>query len=319
MVPVTLFNADYEEIGMEPVSCDIETGDSSTSNDIEITSTLPSGCAGICILGTDAGGIIEQVDVVTGEKPVKKAHTWRGLLTQHILVPPSGQDYLTVTNVDLNSAIRSILSGVLGGFFKVPSTSAGQNVTYQFNLYTNALTGLSAMCESVGYKLSVHAEKNHSTGKIEVICEALPQATYEEEFDEYSAIQMEFVKNNMMYTHLVCRGKGELQNRIKCDIYLQSNGTWGDTQHYTGFYDRQYFYENTGSETVSALKSDAKKKAKELSPYKELKIKKAPQNLEIGDRIKGSYSPEGISVESTINKKIYRVTGDSYTVEFSVK
>ncbi|MDO4490735.1 MAG: hypothetical protein Q4B85_06695 [Lachnospiraceae bacterium] len=318
MVPITLFDSEFREIGPALVSCDIETGDSSAMNDMEIKS--PVDAYGICILGTDAGGIIEYIDAVSGSVPEKRGYSWRGLLQMAVLQPPAGSDYLKISNMDLNRALEHVLGNVLGGLFVVPNEEYGVTVrSYQFDLYTDALTGLTELCRSVGARLHIHAEKSSNQKKILIVAEAKPIRTYEEEFAETSAMQLEFTKDGMGYNHMICMGKGELQNRLRVDLYLQQDGTFGSQQHYYGINERQYYYDDNNADTVEKLRADGLKKFTEICPSKILKVKRAPEELEVGDIVRGVYAAEGITVEAPISKIIYRVTGDVVTKEYGVK
>lgn len=319
MVPVTLFDRNFREIGPAVVAADIECGDSASDNDIEIKTSI-GDAYGLCILGTDAGGFVEYLDAVTGDTPEKKAFSWRGLLKMWVLEPPRGNDYLIIQNMDLNKALETVLSGVLGGFFSVPDYDSGITVSrYQFNLYTDALTGLSAMCESVGARLYIHAEKSNDLKKIIVYAEAKRIKVFEEEFSEASSLKLEFIRDDMKYNHMICMGKGELQNRLRVDLYLQADGTFGTSKHFTGLQERQYYYDDNNAETVEKLTEDGLKKFPEICPIKKMKVKKAPEGIEIGDIVKGTYAAEGVTVVAPLSKKIYRVMGDRVTVEYAVK
>lgn len=319
MVPVTLFDENFEEIGPAFVAADIECGDSSSDNDIEIKTSV-GNAHGLCILGTDAGGFIEYLDAVTQEVPMKKAFSWRGLLKMWVLQPPPGSDYLTITNMDLNRAIEYVLSGVLGGFFRVPEHNSGIMVnTYQFKLYTHALDGLSALCEEYGARLHIHAEKSTEEKKIIVMAEAKPIRIYEEEFTEASALKLEFIRDDMKYNHMICMGKGELQNRLRVDLYVQQDGSFGTRKYYTGLAERQYYYDDNNADTVAKLTEDGLKKFSEICPVKKMKIKRAPEGIEIGDIVRGTYEAENVTVSAPLSKKIYRVSGDRVTIEYAVK
>ena len=53
-----LFDADFHEIGPATLEIDVEVGDSSASNDFEL-STVLSDFSGFYIPGTEVGGIVE--------------------------------------------------------------------------------------------------------------------------------------------------------------------------------------------------------------------------------------------------------------------
>lgn len=320
MEPVTLFDSDFKELGKSHIFADVECGDISASNDLQITSALPDNCYGIAILGTDCGGVIEYDDLETGKNAIRRAWTWRGLLTQWVLCPPAGNDYLTISNKELNAAIRDILGGVLGGFFVVPAINTGVTITnYQFELYTDALTGLSELCKSVGHKLYIHAEKDAQIGRIVVYVEARPIRVETGTFDSNSNLTIQIIRDDMKATHMICMGKGELQNRTRVDLYLQRSGAFSETQdpYYSGFKERQYYYNNTSAETRADLKKDGLKKFEEICPYKKVVIKKCTAALDVGDIARTEV--ENISAKAAVRKKIYKINGDTVSIDYSVK
>ena len=161
------------EIGVLVVDTDIEIGKSDSLNNFEITA-MPIDAAGFYIEGTEYGGFFEYTSETSGNaKITMKGWTWRGLLTQDIIIPPEGSDYKIVSG-DANAIIKELLANVLGGFFYVPETASGCTITnYQFPLYINVLDGIYGMLEEHGYRLSIHAEKTAAGMPVIVTVEAV--------------------------------------------------------------------------------------------------------------------------------------------------
>lgn len=119
-----LFDKDFHEIGPAKLEVDFEVGDSSTSNDFEITTSL-TDFYGFYIPGTEVGGIVEcQTSISNSAAKTLKGWSWRGLLSQWIISPPSGSDYRIVSG-EANAVIRGLMNDCLGGFFTVPEEDSG--------------------------------------------------------------------------------------------------------------------------------------------------------------------------------------------------
>ena len=316
-----LLDKDLKEIGPVSLDIDFEVGDISALNDFELISPASPDAYAIYIPDTEWGGIIEYDEGTTdSESLTLKGWTWRGLLSQEIIEPPAGSDYKIVSG-ELNAIIRDILSEVLGGFFTVPDVDSGQTITsYQFKLYTTVLEGLMDMLSEYGYRLKIYAKKTEAGGRVQVLCEAVPAATIEGQYDEDTGLGLRFVRSQMGINHLVCMGTGQLQNRQRVDLYVQEDGSIGKTQYYTGLLERTAYYDYNNAESLEELEESGKKRLKELAGYKKLEITDVEgQSLEIGDIVIGRHRSMGITIEKPITKKILTIQGNKETIEYQVK
>lgn len=236
-----LFDKDFHEIGPATLEIDVEVGDSSASNDFELSTVLSDFC-GFYIPGTEVGGIVEyRASVSNKAANTLKGWTWRGLLSQWIILPPSGSDYRIVSG-EANAVIRRLLAECLGGFFSVPEEDSGLTIgSYQFKLYTSMLDGLMDMLSEHDYRLDIYAKKTEAGGRVQVCCRALPAKKLEGEYNNDLGLTLTFTNDQMGINHLICMGKGELQNRQKLDLYIGKNGRVTTTQYYTGLAERQAY------------------------------------------------------------------------------
>lgn len=313
-----LFDENFEEIGPIYSSGDFEIGDSNATNDFQFDAELPQ-TGGVYIPGTEVGGVFEYRSSLFDKTPTVKGWTWRGLLTQDIITPPSGSDYCIVSG-EANSILSSMLANVLGGFFCVPAVDSGLSVSkYQFKLYCTYLDGLTDMLTEYGYRLKIYARKSDENRKVRVYCEAVPAEVVEGEYNDDSQLTLQFIDNQMGFNHLVCMGKGELQERERIDLYVQADGKIGTEKYYTGFKERTAFFDYSSAESTEDLRTSGIKKLKELASGKKLKILSESVELEIGDIVRGRHRESGFIVEAPINKKIYRITGDIVDIEYGIK
>lgn len=322
MNEVILLNGELHELSTYDIDVDCEVGlTDSATNDFELSNATIQGAnaKGFYVPNTEIGGLFEYSKSTTeSDVQVFKGWTWRGLLTQALITPPSGSDYKIVSG-DANAIISSILSGVLGGFFYVPSETSVTINSYQFPLYCTVADGLELMLESVGYRLNIEAKKVSQGAPIRVEVSAVPAATISGAFNEDSQIPMIFQDNQMGVNHLLCAGQGELQSRMKVDLYIDENGNVSTTQHYTGFAERTAFYDYSSAESMDDLVDNGKKRLLELSNAKTISMQ-SMSNLDytIGDKAKGLF-PDGTDITKPIVKKVYKISNGILTNEISVK
>ena len=318
---IVLFDENFKELGGVDIDIDIEVGSSDSSNDFEFT-TAALGFAphGWYIEGTEYGGICEYSK---GNNEVNystlRGWCWRGLLTQSIITPPVGEDYKVVSG-EANTILSNMLSSVLGGFFTVPNVDSGLTISnYQFPLYINLLDGLEGMLETYGYRLSIYAQKPSGGQAVQVYVKAVESTLVEGSYNNDCRVPMTFENDNMGINHLICGGQGELQDRMKVDLYIDNQGNVSQTQYYTGFAERTNFYDYASAESMEDLIVEGTKRLKELASHRTMHIK-APDDmkLEIGDIVKGVF-PDGTVIQSPIVQKIYTITTGLEEVEYKVK
>lgn len=320
---IILFDSDYREIGQVNIDIDIEVGTSTASkNDFEIlTATIQKlNPYGWYIENTELGGIFEYNHSETEfDYSALKGWSFRGLMALSIIQPESGQDYKVVSG-EANDILRTMLANVLGGFFNVPNVSSGLTISnYQFPLYINTLDGLEGMLEKYGYRLEITAKKTAIGQPVQVFVEAVEAIQVSGAFNKDCRIPMAYTTNNMGINHLVCAGEGQLQERLKVDLYIDENGEVSQTQYYTGFEERTSFYDYSGAESEQDLIDNGTERLLELASSKTLEMK-APQDLSlhIGDLVRGVF-PDKTELISPIVNKIYKITQGLVTVEYKIK
>ena len=323
MLELILLDENLKEIGSMDVDVDVEVGTSSdATNDFEIeTDEIQKyNPYGFYYPGTEIGGIFEHVEATCRDDiQTIKGYTWRGLMTLSLILPPSGSDYKIVSG-DANSIISSILSGVLGGFFHVPSTSSGLTIdSYQFPLYINTLDGLEGMLEKYGYRLSIHADKVASDTPIQITVEAVEAEQVSGTYNKDSDVPMNFTVDDMGINHLFCAGGGLLQDRMTVDLYIDENGEVSQTQTYTGFDERTAFFDYGNAQSMDDLIENGTKRLKEIASYKSMSID-APEDmdLEIGDMVQGTF-PDGTVVVSPIVQKIFKIKDGMVSTDIKIK
>lgn len=328
--PRQLILADQNFRDIRPVmdaGIDIETGDQDNSFEVKIRrdkwdERYTFGNV-FYIKNTEYGGVISEIDTDTSLDTISLlGMTWRGNLDKKIIRPPSGQDYATATG-ELNEVIAQLVQGQFGEYFMVSQEDTGVSVTgYQFERYCTMLYGIRKMLKSVGHRLRIRyiQQERGQPGYVELA--AVPIVDYSEEIElsQDSRLNFTFKNNRGGVNHLICLGKGELQERQVIDLYVQENGTIGSTQYYTGLQEIAQTYEDTSTETEE-LEEKGREKLQELmnSTAFSMDVESLDLDIEIGDIIGGRDYLTGMYAKKPIVKKIYRVEDGTASLEYGIE
>ena len=248
--------------------------------------------------------------------------TWRGKLDKKVIRPPSGHDYLKVSG-ELNAVLYTLVTEQFNDYFVVSQNDTGVSVTnYQFDRYCTLLSGITKMLKSVGYKLHIEyiQQERGQPGYVEL--SAVPIVDYSERLELSQDSRLNFVfdevKNGV--NHLICLGKGELQDRQVIDLYVGQNGSIGTTQYYTGIQEVAETYEDTSSES-DELEEKGREKLQELmnSTSFSMDVESLGMEVEIGDIIGGRDYVTGMYAAKPIAKKIYKVEGGKTSLEYEIE
>lgn len=275
------------------------------------------------IKNTEFGGIIGRKKVNTEQDTISLyGRTWRGKLDKKVIRPPAGQDYRKVSG-ELNSVLNTIVTEQFNDYFVVSQADTGVSVTnYQFDRYCTLLAGITKMLKSVGYKLHIEyvQQERGQPGYVEL--SAVPIVDYSEqiELSQDSRLNFTFDETKNGVNHLVCLGKGELQDRQVVDLYVGKNGSIGKTQYYTGIQEVAETYEDTSSES-DELEEKGREKLQELmnSTSFSMDVEALGMEVEIGDIIGGRDYLTGMYAKKPIVKKIYRVEDGKTSLEYGIK
>lgn len=311
--------SDMLEIGPCYNNIDFDIGiPEKSSNDFMMTGQIHAGAGAVYVPGTEFGGLIEYQQVKnTDESEKTKGWTWRGLLTQGIICPASGQDYYIVSG-DAHSIMHTLLSGFLGGFFKVPQITSGINIqSYQFNRYCTILDGLTDMLGSVGAKMKIVAEKPAAGAAVQVTITAELVNTIGDKYTSDSPVSLTHTTNNMGINHLICLGQGELAERTRIDLYIDDEGNISSTQFYTGREERTAVYDYSAAEDTNVLTEYGKKRLLEVASKKSLALDDADVDGDIGDLVFGHM--RGLSTTVPIIQKICTFSGGIWTFESKIE
>lgn len=328
--PKQLILADQNLKDIRPVmdaDVDIEIG--SDENDFEIKirrdkwrSEYTFGNA-VYIKNTEYGGIIGEVDTSTAEDTISiLGRTWRGILDKKIIRPPAGQDYRKVSG-ELNVVLDTLVTEQFNDYFVVLQADTGVSVTnYKFDRYCTLLAGITKMLKSVGYRLQIRyvQQERGQPGYVEL--SAVPIVDYSEQIELSQDSQLNFTFKNIKngVNHLICLGKGELQDRQVIDLYVQKDGSIGTEQYYKGIEEIAATYEDTSSESDELEERGRERLQKVMNSTSfSMDAESLNMDVEIGDIIGGRDYLTGLYAKKPIVKKIYRVKDGKTSLEYGIE
>lgn len=275
------------------------------------------------IKDTEYGGIIGEVDTSTAEDTISLlGRTWRGMLDKKIIRPPDGQDYRKVSG-ELNTVLGDLIAEQFDDYFVVSQDDTGVSLAnYQFDRYCTLLSGITKMLKSVEYRLRIayRQQERGQPGYVEL--SSAPIVDYSEQIELSHDNQLNFTFKNCRngVNHLICLGKGELQDRQVIDLYVQEDGSIGSEPYYTGVQEIAATYEDTSSET-DELEEKGREKLLELmdSTSFSMDVESLNMDVEIGDIIGGRDYLTGLYAKKPIVKKIYRVEDGKTSLEYEIE
>lgn len=278
------------------------------------------GCR-MYIPDTEYGGLIQNMEIsVATDTVILSGDTWRGMLVKKIIEPSPGLAYRTVSG-DANRIIEGLLTGSFGSLFAVPETDSGILIEdYSFDRYTDLLSGLAKMLYTAGARLRIRYDRGPSRGAGYVEICATPIVDYSdtEEYSEDSNISFLTADVRNGINHLICLGKGELQAREVLHLYVQSDGSIGSSQYYTGPDERVAVYDYGNAESLAELMKGGKERLRELQDYLQFDMTIDDIVAEIGDIVGGREYTTGFLIQQQITQKVITMSNDELKIEYKV-
>lgn len=316
---------DADRIELRPfpddATMDFELGD---TNDVEITCIRGQMKQGYWVMcpDTEYCALIEEDETNTN----LESETWRGnavrkLLQQYIIQPPSGQDYWTVSG-DANEILESVLGGAFGGLFSFPEESSEIEISsYQFERYTDALTGFSKMLATKNARLEIEVIQGGANEPFEIMLSAVPiqDLSEEIEYSQDSKVNISIEESRRGINHMICLGKGDLKDRQVVHLYAQLDGSISQKQYYKGLQERMAVYDNNNAEDLNELIEGGTEQLKDQMNYKKMSMEVQDMDLQIGDIVGGRDYNSGLSLKKPVTKKIVKIEKGTVEIEYKVE
>lgn len=263
-------------------------------------------------VGTEWGGMVEDVNHV-GTTIKVGGPTWRGMLARKIISPPSGQAYRTITTMEANLAIATLIGSSFGSLFTVSTANSGITVSGSFR-YTNLLAAIHSMLQQYGARLEIIFNGT------QVVLSAVSSVDYTdtELSQEYEAPLESSVAYGEAYNHVIALGRGELAEREVVELWRLDDGTITTTTQPAGANDKQFVLDYPNAESLEELTSSATDKLIESSPVESIGINldEIEIDFKLGDVVGGRDKVTGLTISKPITQKILKIDKNGRKINY---
>ena len=263
-------------------------------------------------LATEWGGRVENIEHI-GTTVKCSGPTWRGMLARKIISPPAGQAYRSVTAVDANQAISTLIGTSFGTLFTVSAAVSGINVSGSFR-YSNMLGAIHSMLQQYGARLEIIFNGT----QVELSVQSSVDYVDVELSQDYEAPLESSVAHGEAYNHVIALGRGELVDREVVELWRLDNGTVTSTAQPNDATDKQFILDYPNAESLQELTNNATAKLLENSPVETIKInlEEIDTDLKLGDVVGGSDNITGLKISKPITQKIFKVDNNGKTINY---
>ena len=272
--------------------------------------------ARVYIPGTEYGGIYKRLETNTKEGTIGVGgYTWRGMLQNKIICPPSGQNYATDSG-ELNQIIWTRVSAAFPGLFVGSAESTGVTVSFQYGRYVTLYDGLKAMLKSVGYKLRIMYDQE----ACKVIVDAVPIVDYSNEIEYSSDMNADYymTRDTSGVNHLVCLGDGELKDRVVVHLYMDGSGNISQRQTFFGVDEIAAVYDYAGAGRSDLIQSGTDKLIDEKNVNEFIIELESVKEVAVGDIVGGRDYITGMRMTAPITAKIVTWVKGIENVEYKL-
>lgn len=276
----------------------------------------------IFTLEDEFGGLIKKIKSDTSKNTVTfSGLTWRGLLKKKIIEPPSGKDYRIVSG-DITSILIDLIDNEFSGLIRASKQMTGRIVrSFQLDRYVDLYDGLEKMLDQVGYKLVIRYVQGErgSSGYVQIKADPINDYSNRLEFSQDYGLNFIAEEDKGVVNHLICLGKGELKDRIVYHLYLQQDGSIGQSKYYVGSDEIVDVYDSNNSEGQELIDA-GKEKFMDLIRAKKITANADDLSIEadIGDIVGGRDFVTGFYTAQPIERKIYK-RSDEEKIEYRLK
>ena len=219
--------------------------------------------------------------------------------------------------------MRRVLSDAFDGMFTVPEEPSGIEIeAYQFDRYTDALSGFAKMLKQKNARINIEIKESGPNEPFFVVLSAVPiqNLSSEVEYSQDSKISINLKESRRGINHLICLGKGELKDRQVVHLYAQLDGSIRqDRKYYTGLYERTAVYDYSNAESLDDLIKSGTEKLQELMGKKTMGMDVQDVDLQIGDIVAGRNYDTGLYLQKPVVQKIVKVEDGNMTIEYKVE
>ena len=296
------------------VECEADLAYGDDENDFELTcdpSIAPKEGDIVYCDGTEYGGVVDEVESDTATRLVTaRGRTFHGILAGKRLVPDSGKKAVTVSGT-AKAVMQSLITRFKLSPMFVAVDGAGGNVSYTFERFGDAYSGIRAMAKAHSLRLSLV----YSGGRVEA--SLVPVRSLGDKVD---SDLMDFTVSRIARrtNHLVCGGTGEQENRKVIHFYADADGKVSKKQSLFGVDEIAAFYDYSNADEAE-LDEEGRKELEGMQTSGSVSISAHDDiEAEVGDYVTATDNVTGTKVTSEISKKILKVSRGVPTYEYEV-
>jgi len=332
-VELTYTDASFHDVGvLVPSSGDFAWGTDENDFSIDVYGTdLPERGGLLYAEGSDVGGVVRGFESETDSDLFSiVGDTWTGVLERHVIGPPSGSDYLTISGEARDCVAQVVALTGLTSLYVVDERRTGISFTHTFTgsrdeaesdagRYMGAWSAIWQMMLDHG--LSVSFAWDGAAKKVRMVVGRRADRTSDEE--QQAGVSKLGITRKDVTNHLICLGQGNLKERTRVDLYIDGKGNVSKTQTFKGLDELADVYDDSAAEDASKLEEDGRKKFAEIWKDHEQITDTASKGLQLnlGDLVGGTDERSGISATAIISKRVLSFSDGvpSYTYTTTVR
>ena len=234
----------FHDVGvLVPSSGDFAWGTDENDFSIDVYGTdLPPSGGLLYVEGSDVGGVVRGFESETDNDLFSVVgDTWTGVLERHVIGPPGGSDYLTVSGEARDCVAQIVALAGMTSLYVVDETRTGVSFTHTFTgsrdeaesdagRYMGAWSAIWQMMLDHG--LSVSFAWDGSAKKVHMTVGRRADRTSDEE--QQAGVSKLGITQKAVTNHLICLGQGTLKARTRVDLYADEQGNVSRTQTFRG-------------------------------------------------------------------------------------
>lgn len=277
----------------------------------------------VAIENTEYGGIIgEKISDSSTGTVILRGKTFRGVLNSHILIPDTAQNLRVYGS--LGKEIDKLLKKCSINSHFISDMSNNLQVSVILDRYCSILKALEDVAKATTTRFEVVyvRGKEGEQGSIEINFLQINDYSKEIELSEDSRLDFKVATSKNGVNHLICLGKGELDNRDVIHLYVDGRGQISERQYYFGIDEITQVYDYNNAEH-DELRKSGEEKLKELQSKDTLDLNVGRLELDrevgIGDVIGGKDHITGAFVKKPIINKIYTEENGMKRIDYKLE